>query len=86
MKRNYVTPVIAVETFSVTQSIAACVTKINSLDSLCVLNDSDGEGAMWDWALDGWFAPGHCESEWTAGMDSNDGICYHTSVNQTFAS
>lgn len=87
MKRNYVTPMIAVEHYNLTQSIAACVTQFNALDSACVLNDSDGAGDMWDWATEGWFAPGHCESEWTAIMDSNnDGICYHTSVNQAFVS
>lgn len=85
MKRNYVTPVITVEYYELTQSIAACITKINSLDSMCVLNDSDGV-PVWDYAFDGWFAPGHCAEEWTAGMDSDDGICYHTSINQAFTS
>lgn len=86
MKRNYVTPMIAVEHYDLTQSIAACVVKINIKSSDCVLNDPDGEGHMADMAEIGWFAAGHCIDEWTIDMDSNNGVCYHTNTNQTFAS
>ena len=84
MKRSYVTPAIAVEYYDLTQSIAACMTKINSLSSQCVIEDSDS-GAMRDWAEVGWFVDGNC-TEAAEGMEFDDGICYHTSVQIAFTS
>lgn len=84
MKRNYVTPVIVMESFSVTQSIAACGIKINVLDENCVLNDSDSTQYMKDMAhYAGWFM--ECE-QMATGMDPTDGFCYNTSANATFNS
>ena len=84
MKRNYVTPVIAVEHYSLTQSIAACGIKINVLNTECVLNDSDSSQYMINMAqYAGWFMDCPTMAE---GMDPTDGFCYNTSANATFAS
>lgn len=85
MKRNYVTPAIAVEYYNLTQSIAACVTKINSLSAECVLKDTDAPQTMKDLAEHAnLFTDGYC-TELAFGMES-EGICYHTSANAAFTS
>ncbi len=85
MKRNYVTPAIAVETYSMTQSIGACVIKINSLNEACVLADSDSTPTMEGLAASGMLFSTQCAFQAT-GMNGEDGICYHTSANATFTS
>lgn len=84
MKRNYVTPVIAVEYYNLTQSIAACERKIGWRDTECVLNDRDSTDEMITLCdlfvyLDG------CGTD-IKGMKETDGACYHTNANAAFTS
>lgn len=85
MKRKYVTPVIAAEYYSLTQSIAGCSTKIGFSNRECVLNDPDSTAGMKDFAMEGYFAAGHCDESGSA-MDGYDIICYHTNAQAAFNS
>lgn len=85
MKRQYVAPALNIELYEITQSIAGCITKINALDSQCVLEDADSTDLMKSFAMEGWFTAGNCDFE-AAGMDGFDLICYHTSVQAAFTS
>lgn len=86
MKKQYEKPMLAVEYYQLSQSIAACVTRINFATSDCVKNDEDSTDKMKEFAWAGYFIskPG-CEQEAT-GMDQDDSICYHTSTNAAFTS
>lgn len=84
MKRNYVTPAIAVEYYDLTQSIAACVTKINFESESCVLMDSDSTQGMKD-LVDYFSFFLDCENI-PIGMTEEDGACYHTNANAAFTS
>ena len=72
MKKVYEKPMLAVEYYQLTQTIAACETKISMLNSECVINDSDSTDIMKDLAWGGWFA------------DASN--CYHTNASASFAS
>lgn len=85
MKKQYEKPMIAVEYYQLTQSIASCSTKIGFLDSECVLKDPDAVPQMKDLAGIGFFVDGHCDI-FPEGTDGADGICYHTSANAAFNS
>lgn len=86
MKKEYVTPEIAIEHYEVTQAIASCVTKIGLLSSDCVKNDPDATTGMKDLAWSGFFTDeGNCES-YAIGMDGYDSICYHTNASAAFSS
>lgn len=88
MKRNYVTPVIVMETFNVTQSIAACGTKFNFLNRECVLKDSDATKNMMSFAYWGYFMENHCDNSYfeVGTGEQEDGFCYHTNANAAFNS
>ena len=85
MKRNYVTPAIAVEYYNLTQSIAVCEKKIGFGDSACVMKDADSTPEMKNMADAFWFMPGNCDFAVQTGVDNN-GICYHTNANAAFNS
>ena len=85
MKKKYIAPVIAVEHYELTQTIASCVTKIGLLDSECVIKDPDATDDMKDLAYENWFTSGVC-LEAAVGMDEYDKICYHTNANAAFNS
>ena len=86
MKKEYVTPEIAIEHYEVTQAIASCVTKIGLLSSDCVKNDLDATNQMKDLALIGFFTDAdHCD-DYPQGMDEHDSICYHTNASAAFSS
>ena len=86
MKKKYMAPAIAIERYELTQSIAACATKIGFLDSDCVKNDPDATNPMKDLAGAGCFTEaGNCET-YATGMDVFDKICYHTNANAAFSS
>lgn len=85
MKKQYEKPMLAVEYYMLSQSIAACATKIGFLDSACVKNDPDATSQMRDLAWSGYFVQGSCE-EYPEGMDNYDSICYHTNANAAFNS
>lgn len=78
MKKVYESPEIAVEFFELTQAIATCTLKIGLYDKDCIINDSDATSEMKSLALAGCW--GSCEYP-PEGMESNDGVCYHTNVN-----
>lgn len=85
MKKHYQKPMIAVEHYELTQSIASCSLKIGFLDSECVLKDSDSTTQMKYMALDFMFTSGYCVNSPLIGNDE-DGICYHTNMNAAFSS
>lgn len=85
MKKKYMAPAIEIERYELTQSIAACSTKIGLLDSDCVKKDPDATNPMKDLAWTGFFTDDNCDLS-AVGMDSNDGICYHTNANAAFNS
>ena len=88
MKRNYVTPMIAVEHYDLTQSIAACGTKFNFLSKECVLKDDDATPQMMSYAYRGYFVEGHCDKYWFEldPGETDNGFCYHTNANAAFNS
>ena len=85
MKKQYEKPMLAVEYYMLSQSIAACITKIGFLDSGCVIKDPDATKKMKDLADIGYFADGACTTP-PYNMDDYDSICYHTNVNAAFNS
>lgn len=85
MKRNYVTPLIAVELYDVTQSIPGCETKINFADEECVKKDSDATPQMKSLAASLLMFGPECLKP-AQGMDYGDGICYHTNAQAAFTS
>lgn len=84
MKLKYQKPLLSVEAYAVSQSIASCSTKISLVDSACILDDDDATSQMKDLAYAGFFLDG-CEIT-AIGMDGADSICYHTNANATFIS
>ena len=82
--KKYCKPMVVVENYVLTQSIASCITKIGFMDSACVLNDEDATPRMKDFAQIGFFIT-DCDKS-AVGMDSNDKICYHTNANAAFSS
>lgn len=84
MKLKYVKPMLAVEAYVLSQTIAACSTRISFTNSQCVLDDPDSTTQMKDLAFGGFFSDG-CNMS-AAGMDGADKICYHTNANAAFVS
>lgn len=92
MKKQYVSPVIEVEQFVLTQAIASCHQSliVPSQDTNCIfeINSSlEAVDTLKDFAAAGYFWEGFtgCE-DWSLNVDSDDGICYHTSMNLLFSS
>ena len=90
MKKQYVKPMLVAEHYTLTQSIAACTTKIGFLDSDCVKNDPDATNQMKDLAWSSFFMASTPDRDgcfiYPEGMDGFDSICYHTNVNTAFTS
>lgn len=85
MKRNYVTPAIAVEYYNLTQSIAACDRKIGWRDRDCVLNDNDSTQQMKDLCGLPVYIDSTCQWRFE-DMADEDSMCYHTNVGAAFTS
>lgn len=85
MKKQYEKPMLAVEYYQLSQSIAACETKINFQSSECVIKDPDATNKMKDLAYSNFFVDSVC-SESALGMDDYDSICYHTNASAAFTS
>ena len=83
MKMPYEKPMMAIERYELTQSIATCSLKIGFLNTECVINDPDAPLSMIDLAYSGYFIQ-DCEN--VAPDTGNDGLCYHTSVTMAFNS
>lgn len=87
MKKTYTKPLLAVEHYELTQTIANCATKIGFLGSSdCVKNDPDATDQMKDLAWSGFFMDKNGCREYPEGMDAFDSICYHTNANAAFNS
>lgn len=85
MKMKYEKPLIAVEKYALTQTIASCSTKIGFEDSGCVLNDPDAPDGFRNLAGIGYFVDEVCSFVPNI-KDERDNICYHTSANAMFTS
>ena len=85
VKKQYEKPMLAVEYYMLSQSIAACATKIGFQNSECVIKDTDATNKMKDLAYDNYFVEGAC-SAYPIGMADYDSICYHTNANAAFTS
>ena len=86
MKKQYVKPMIAVEQYVLSQTIASCATKIGFENSECVIKDRDATNQMKDLAYSGFFTEqGNC-SIYATGMSGDDKFCYHTNANAAFSS
>ena len=86
LKKVYEKPMMAVERYSLTQTIATCAQKIGFVNSQCVINDEDATREMKSMAVNNWFIQeGGCKM-YPIGMDDEDGICYHTNANAFFTS
>ena len=86
MKMEYQKPMVAVEHYKLSQSIAACSIKINSLDHACVVKDVDSPPEMRSIA---YLYPEYFSVDCTtnaAYIQNNDSICYHTQVSAAFTS
>ena len=86
MKKTYIKPLLAVEHYELTQTVASCTgMKIGFSSSECVLKDPDSTNQMKDFAKIGFFLGGSC-TIFANGMSEKDGICYHTNTNAAFNS
>lgn len=94
MKLNYQKPMVAVEHFELSQSIAGCSIKIGFGSNACVQNDSDTPPEMRSVAIlnptyfaEGCNAAGHFDviTNDIPGAEK-DILCYHTQTNATFTS
>lgn len=84
MKKPYQKPMLAVEYYSLTQSVSSCSgIKINFVDTTCVLRDPDSTNEMRNWAFHKGFL-NTCAINMT-GYET-DTMCYHTSINAAFSS
>ena len=85
MKKKYVTPMIAVEHYELTQTIAACSIRIGFAGTECVESDPDSPPALKDVAQ--WYFTNSKDCfDVPSNDDMLDGICYHTSANAAFTS
>jgi hypothetical protein len=94
MKLSYQKPLVAVERFELSQSIAACTIKIGFASNTCVQNDADTPPEMRSVAIQNpmYFADkcneaGHFDviNDFVPGL-TKDQLCYHTQTNATFTS
>ena len=92
MKRQYEKPMLAVEHYSLTQSITACSgIKIYSSAAVPgrddVKKDPDATNAMLNWVRVNGFLEGGANCSITLnGYTDTDGVCYHTNLNAAFNS
>ncbi len=84
MKKQYEKPMMRIDRYELTQSIAACSIRISYTDSQCVIKDPDAPAEQKYMAWDYWFSTG-CSTKVIAGNDY-DGVCYHTNANAMFNS
>lgn len=86
MKMEYQKPMVAVEHYKLSQSIAACAIQINSLSNACVVKDKDSPPEMRSIAyLYSEYFSSDCQTN-AATIQGNDSICYHTQVSACFTS
>ena len=88
MKMKYEKPMVAVERYELSQSIASCAIKMGpSGTNYCILNNTVGLEEMRDWAYHGYFTGSAGGCDFTPDIDQEfDGICFHTQATATFIS
>lgn len=86
MKMKYEKPLIAVENYMLSQTIADCGTKIGFSNSYCILTDSDADKypGIKSLAAIGYFTDA-CDFQANI-KDPYDGICYHGQAATLFTS
>lgn len=85
MKMKYEKPMVAVDRFELSQSIAGCIVNVNFTGSSCFLT-ADVPPQMKEFAASGWFVdPVGCIIQ-TAEGTTFDGVCIHTSANGAITS
>lgn len=88
MKMKYEKPMVAVDLYELSQSIAGCAISVGLTSSACFLNDRDVPPEMKSFAAIGWFV-GNCEIQTVAGTTYDgvyDGMCFHTQANGALTS
>lgn len=91
MKKKYQKPIVCVEHYSLTQSIASCTgikIRANGIPGRAdVLADPDATNTMKNLARIGGFLEGGagCVNNLSSYVDK-DGVCYHTNINAAFNS
>ena len=85
MKKIYHRPILLVERFEVTQMLSSCSLSIGHSDAFCVISDDDSTFMMKDLAMRGFFNGESCLLH-PIDNETDDGVCYHISVNQAFSS
>lgn len=94
MKRRYQKPMMAIERYALTQTIASCSgIKIASSTpgqmptQQDILNDPDVTNAMRNWIRRGGFLGVDLGCRVSViGQTDSDGVCYHTNINAAFNS
>lgn len=93
MKMKYEKPMVAVDRYELSQSIAGCENiKVSYTDSGCFLLDPDVPFILKSHAMGNlWFADDTCgnvvvEGEVLDGGAVYDGFCYHTQANSVLVS
>lgn len=81
MKMKYEKPMVAVDRYELSQSIAGCNINVGLIDSACFLEDKDVPPQMKELAAQGWFIdPSGCMFITVEGA-TYDGVCIHTQAN-----
>jgi hypothetical protein len=84
MKMKYEKPMVAVDLYQLTQSIAGCSIKVNYVNSGCFMDSPNTTVDMKALASVGFFVDGACLLTAVAGTTydgAENGVCYHTNVN-----
>ena len=85
MKMKYEKPMVAVDLYQLTQSIAGCSISVGFINSGCFLESPKVPPQMKAFAANGWFVDGSCDVHTVAGT-TYDGMCFHTQANGALTS
>ena len=89
MKMKYEKPMVAVDLYTLTQSIAGCGISVGFMDNGCFLDSPNVPPEMKSFAAHGWFVDGHCDIAIVAGTTYDgiyDAMCFHTQANGALTS
>lgn len=89
MKMKYEKPMVAVDLYKLTQSIAGCAINVGLTNSGCFLDSPNVPPEMKAFAANGWFVEGNCMIHTVAGTTYDgifDGMCFHTQANGALTS
>lgn len=85
MKMKYEKPMVSVDRYELSQSIAGCNIKVGATSAMCFLRSPSVPNAMKSFAYHGWFADAQCSYRVVEGTNY-DGFCYHTQANAALIS